>query len=377
MRLIRKQLERDGSGVLTIVPQDNEDIWYLYNIVQEGDEVTAITSRKLANEKGAPRVKLTLQIKVAKIDYDAGAGTLRLNGRTTNDHEDVPLNSFHTLQLEPQLKCDIYKDEWDSFAINQLEEACDIANRSDIAAIVLQPGLAHICLVTDAMTVIRQKIEVTIPKKRRGDNSGMEKAVQKFYKQIYSAIPKVINLEKIKAVLIAGPGSGPRELFNTIMQLAMSEENQPVLQARQKFLVAHASSGHMHSLHEALQDKQIQESLANTRYGRETRVMDKFFKSLNDDDLKAWYGPDEVEKAVDLQAVETLMLTDSLFRSSELRERKRYVALYDAVRDLGKEVLIFSSLHQSGEQLDSVSGVACLLMYPLDLDEQSDQENEN
>lgn len=372
MRLVRKQLERDGSGVLTLLPQDGEDMWYLYNIIQEGDEVEAMTTRKLINEKNTPRIRLKLRVKVSKIEYDARSSTLRLNGRTVTEHKDVAAGSFHTLQLEPQQQFSCYKDEWDSFALNQVDESCDIENRSDIAAIVVQPGLAHICLVTEAMTVVRKKVETSIPKKRRGDNSAMDKAVQKFYKHVYTELPAAINLDKIKAVLVAGPGATPQQLLEFIMQTATSEENQDVLKARTKFLVAHASSGHMHSLQEALADKQIQASLANTRYGREMRVMDAFFKSLNDDDMRAWYGPAEVEKANRLECIETLMMTDSLFRSSELAERKRYVRLYDEVRAMGKEVLVFSSLHPSGEQLDSVSGVACLLMYPLDLDEQSE-----
>lgn len=369
MKLIRKQLERDSSGTLTLLPEDSEDIWHVYNIIQVGDEIEALTTRKLVSEKGTPRVRLKLQIKVSKVEYEGDSGILRLNGRTSKDHKDVPLGSFHTLQLEPQLQFHLYKDEWDSFALKQVDDATNIENRSDIAAIVIQPGVAHICLVTESMTVMRQKVEVTIPRKKRGDNSAQDKALEKFLNQVYSAVKQHVKLEKIKAVLIAGPGQLPQQALQHIMQMATSEDNGVLAKSKSKFLAVHASSGFLHSLTEALNDPTVREQLADTRYGREVKVMDRFFKSLNDDDMRAWYGPDEVEKAARLNAVETLMVTDSLFRSSDVHERKRFVALCEEIESQGREVLVFSSLHASGEQLDSVSGVACILLYPVDLDE--------
>lgn len=49
-------------------------------------------------------------------------------------------------------------------------------------------------------------------------------------------------------------------------------------------------------------------------------------------------------------AVDTLLVSDALFRSRNLEERKRYVSLVDAVREDSGTVRIFSSLHVSGER---------------------------
>lgn len=374
MKIIRRQLERDNSGTLTVLPQDSEDMWYVYNIIQENDEIETMTTRKLVSEKGTPRVRLKLRIRVNKVEYDGQGSIIRINGKTTKDHKDVTLGSFHTLQLEPGLSFELYKDEWDSFALQQVDDATNIENRSDIAAVVLQPGVAHVCLVTEAMTILRQKVELTIPRKKRGDNTAQDKAMERFFSQVYSAVAQDINLDKIKVVLIAGPGSTPQQCYDFIFQKAQSGDRAQLVKSRAKFIVAHASSGYLHGLTEALENPQVQSSLADTRYGREMKIMDEFYKSLNDDDLKAWYGVEEVERAVRMNAVDVLMVTDSLFRSNDVVERKRFVALCDEVRDQGREVLVLSSLHPSGEQLDNMTGVACLLMYPLDLDEVEEDE---
>ena len=57
-----------------------------------------------------------------------------------------------------------------------------------------------------------------------------------------------------------------------------------------------------------------------------------------------------VEAAIESEAVDTLLICDSLFRSQNLAERKRYVKIVDSVREGSGTVRIFSSLHVSGER---------------------------
>lgn len=56
-----------------------------------------------------------------------------------------------------------------------LEQACDPSQKADVAAVVMQEGLANLVLVTPAMTLLRAKVEVTIPRKRRGSCTQHEK----------------------------------------------------------------------------------------------------------------------------------------------------------------------------------------------------------
>lgn len=60
-------------------------------------------------------------------------------------------------------------------SVNPLDQACDPAQKADVAAVVMQEGLANMMLVTPAMTLLRAKVEVTIPRKRRGSCTQHEK----------------------------------------------------------------------------------------------------------------------------------------------------------------------------------------------------------
>jgi protein pelota len=88
---------------------------------------------------------------------------------------------------------------------------------------------------------------------------------------------------------------------------------------------------------------------------------------------KAYYGYDHVAKAHQQLAIDSLLVTDELFRASDVKTRQRYVQLVEGVRQNGGQTYVFSSMHVSGQQLQQVSGVAAILRYPLpDLDELED-----
>ena len=57
-----------------------EDMWHVYNLVREGDEVTATTFRKIAKDSGtsveSERVKIKLTIKVEGIEFDPEGGQI-------------------------------------------------------------------------------------------------------------------------------------------------------------------------------------------------------------------------------------------------------------------------------------------------------------
>jgi protein pelota len=50
------------------------------------------------------------------------------------------LGQYHTLDLEIQRNVTIIKDEWDSVALDRVEEACDVTKKAEIGAVVLHEG---------------------------------------------------------------------------------------------------------------------------------------------------------------------------------------------------------------------------------------------
>jgi len=183
------------------------------------------------------------------------------------------------------------------------------------------------------------------------------------------------NSDSSKPILLASPGFTAAGFQKHIQSVAatITPALKPLLQ---EIVVVHSSSGHMHSLAEVLQSPSVQTLLANTKYARETILMDNFFAHLRKDTNKATYGPREVESAVEQGAVGrgggVLLISNRLFRAQNVSERRRWVSLVDRVKDVeGGEVRVLSSDHESGKRLDGLGGIAALLTFPI-LDDQDD-----
>ena len=98
---------------------------------------------------------------------------------------------------------------------------------------------------------------------------------------------------------------------------------------------------------------------------QETQVLDRFFETLAVCMDKVTYGPKSVEIALREMAVETLLVSDKLFRSKDIEKRKYYVGMHDqAIRD-GLKVVVFGSLSASGQRLNNLTGIAAILRYEM------------
>lgn len=298
------------------------------------------------------------------------------------------MGQHHTLDLELNRKFTLEKaDGWDSVALEMLKEACDTDRKAELWAVVLGEGTANICMITEHQTILRQHIEVSVPRKRKGGADGHTKGMDKFFATTLSTLLRQIDLAgtqhgKTLPLLLASPGFVAQAFLQYMKAEATRTTNKPLLALVPSVIIAHASSAHVHALSDILSSPAITTKLSDTKYARETALMDKFLTLMRQDDGRAWYGPREVERAVDKGGVGrgggVLMINNALFRAQNVAERRRWVRLVDRVREVeGGEVRVFSSLHESGKRLEGLGNVAAILTYPIeDLDEEGDDERE-
>lgn len=45
MRLLGKQIDKDGCGEVKMIPEEPEDMWHAYNLIAVGDRIRATTIR--------------------------------------------------------------------------------------------------------------------------------------------------------------------------------------------------------------------------------------------------------------------------------------------------------------------------------------------
>ncbi|KAI0719628.1 pelota [Cerioporus squamosus] len=370
MKLINKHIEKDRSGHVTVCPEDDEDMWHLYNLIQEGDRVRAPAIRRIQNVSttgtvDSKRIRLNLTLAVTKVTWSpsaapladsgvansaagatpAATATVEISGRVAEENHHVKLGAFHTLDIEANRNVRIEKDAggWDSVALGRVEESCVPGRGAEVAAIVCGEGTAIFCLLSEHMTVVLQRLEVSIPRKISSQSSAHEKGLARFYQNLYTSFLRHVpySSPSLRAIVIASPE-------------ASRTSNKALLTARNKFIKVHVNSPHVHSLVEALKSPEIASQMKETKFAREGIMLDRFFKMLASDEMRAWYGPDH------------------LFRSSDAALRKKYVGIVEDVKQKGGEVLIFSSMHESG-QLD---WNCCNINLPLDVEVVEAEERE-
>jgi protein pelota len=136
----------------------------------------------------------------------AGTTTLHVSGKVTSENEHVKKGAFHTLDLEIGRDFTIIKGEgeWDSVARERIKEMTEPGRGADVGAIVcgegesarhvfpsrtgstsypaagsrsdivrLLSGVANICIITNHTTIVRQRIDVPVPRKRKGGGTAL------------------------------------------------------------------------------------------------------------------------------------------------------------------------------------------------------------
>eukprot|EP00128_Syssomonas_multiformis_P013365 Colp12_sorted_trinity150504_noHs@16312 len=371
MKLVSRNICAKGAeGSVTLIPEEAEDMWHAYNLISVNDRVRASAVRRVQSESNtgsidSQRVKTTLTIQVESVEFDTAACALRLNGRNVEENEYVKMGAYHTLDLEQNRKFTIMKNEWDSVALERIDQACNPRNHADLGAIVMQEGLAHVCLVTPSMTIVRSRIESNIPRKRKGSMDQHDKGMRNFFDQIYRAVLQHFDFNIIRCVLVASPGFVKDQFREYLFSEALKREDKVLVENQKKFMFVHSSSGHKGALQEVLADPAVTSKQVDTMAAGEVRSLERFYQMLNSQPDRAYYGYNHVAKAAENGAVEVLMITDELFRATEVGTRQKYVRLVDSVKENSGEVRIFSSLHVSGEQLKQLSGVAAILRFPM------------
>ena len=385
MKLLSKYIDKKNTGSFTMVAEEAEDMWHAYNLINKEDKLRSSSIRRIKTETSSgltstSRVHFTLTIMVKSLDFDTQASVLRVKGTNIEENQYIKMGAYHTIDLEVNQKFTITKNEWDTVSLERIEEACDPNKTADLAAVIMQEGLANVCLITPSMTLVKAKIEMNIPRKRKGFCANHDKSMDKFYERIIQALLTHINFDVVRAIIIASPGFLKDQFFSFMNSYATKTSNKTLADSRQKFILVHSASGFKHSLKEIFDDPDLAPRLSDTKALSEIKALDSFYQMLKNEPSRAFYGFKHVEKANEADAIDVLLISDSLFRSKELSERKKYVNIVDKVKENKGQVRIFSSLHVSGEQLMQLTGIAAILRFPmneLEDDELSDSDIES
>ena len=188
--------KKDEIGLIEVIPETIDDLWHLSHIVEEGDYVSTLTTRRIQDKtSGKTRadrgVKKTffLGIRVEKINFHKYTGMLRFTGIIESGPEDlVPLGSHHTINVQINNSIKIQKT-WNKWSLERLNTAVKASKRPTEIIVAMEDNTTDLGIIKELNdTKVMELLVYTKP-------SNLQKRVNKnlnLYEQEIER-PKVIN----------------------------------------------------------------------------------------------------------------------------------------------------------------------------------------
>ncbi|HOI39240.1 MAG TPA: mRNA surveillance protein pelota [Methanobacterium sp.] len=352
MRIIHQDAKR---GIIELFPETLDDLWHLSHLIEPGDLVSSRTTRRIQDTSGERLrsdrgIKKTffMGIRVESINFHKYTGKLRAKGVIEKGPEDlVSLGSHHTLDLKLENSVKIKKEKWSRWHRKRIKEAIDASKIPRALVVVIEDDNADMGILRQYGVEYYGPIIGGVSGKRMVQKN-RQQVINNFYEKIIDTITK---FEGIEGIIIAGPGFGKNDFYQFISQKYPDLANISRLES--------TGAGGRSGIHEVLQKGILEEMATEGRIAQEIRMMARVLEEIGKTSNLVTYGKNEVKTAAEAGAIEQLLVIDELLREEDVEK------IMDMAENLGGKVMVLSSEHDGGKQLNALGGLAALLRYAL------------
>jgi len=348
MKLVFKDLKH---GEIKLIAENLDDIWHLYNIVDEHDLVRAMTFRTdeqssddKKRSKKSEKKRMKLGIRVSEVKFHEFSDRLRIHGTIVEGPQD--LGSFHTLNITAD-KMDavsVVKNRWDPHHLKRIDEAVKESKQPIVTFVSLDEDCATVAVLHQSGV---QWI-ADIDSKRSGKMYENISDPNQYYSEILSVVKT--NMNENAGLIIVGPGF-TREHFVKYGR----EKNPEFFKNCHVYATGHSG---MNGVQEAIKTGVVKQITKENRVVFETEQIEKVFEEIRKNGLAA-YGFEEVKNAVKNGAVERILLTDTQVKTKKGEEILRLA------KENNSEFTIINTMHEAGKKIEGIGGVAAILRFKI------------
>ena len=360
MKILKKDYK---NGILELIPENTDDLYAIYRILKAGDKVTASTSRRIRRkeEEGradtGERVKMILEVEIEELAFHGFGDSLRFKGKIVAGPEDlISLGSYHTITLSLMESIRIYKDKWtptEKKVVEDIEKASMLAT---ILVVIIEDNSVCIALITQFSTKIISEFSSSVTRKF-SDAQQHSSEMGNFFVEVLQLVQDTVKQHLSETIILAGPGFTPENFYEFV------KTRDSVL--AEKMNQVHVSTGGRVGLKEVLSKKLSEKIASEQRVVYETRLVEEIFKRLGQETGTVTYGIESVKRALEIGAIDILLISDNLISVEDLEKREMIDKLVDENSKMRGKTVIMSVHHESGEQLSNLGGIAALLRFPL------------
>ncbi len=326
-----------------------DDLWTLATVLETGDHVTTLTSRReesrddMIRSSRGENIKMRLTIEVEELKFHEFSNWLRVQGVIRAGPQSV--GSHHTFNLEPGNELEAQKERWTQFHLEEINEAVRRTTQPNTLLIAIEDDNATVA-------VLHQYGVQTVASI---DRQGMGKQYETredsrddFFAEVLLSVRAVLSrADRTPPIIVLGPGFIKEDLRH-YLEDALDDEIELYLDS-----TAHAG---LTGIHEAMKRGLIGKVVEGSRMEKETRLVEQLLERIAKSD-RVTYGPKEVERALMVAAVDTLLVLDRVMKE------ERGEKLYEAAQSTGATVHVISSVHEAGEKLEALGGLGAFLRF--------------
>jgi len=356
MKITYKDLKH---GVIAVVPETSDDIWTLSLVIKPGDIVKGKTVRDIRfGERGSGRsrrVAMILTIRVESVEFQPFSTKLRIRGVVLEGPERFGVKGkHHTITVDVGQEIVIVKEEgWPRPLLERLEKASQ-GLKAVLAAVDYDEYAIGVLQGQGLRVVVDQSLN--LPGK---DDPRRHEILHQELVTMAKKIVEVAEREGTSIVVVAGPGF----LKDDVAELVRK------LRSDLRVYTETAASGGVAGLYEIIRRGKIREIMGELAALEAERFLERFEKLLVQKPELVAYTLDHVEKAVEMGAVEELLVLDELLHNPDPEVRKRVEELLRRADETRAKIHFVSLETPAGLRLKSYGGIAAILRYPIGLEQ--------
>ena len=358
--IIKEAKESSGKAYFAI-PEDADDLFTLRRIIENGDQIFADTTRviKRVQEYARPdkgeRIKVRVSIRVENISLDDMVDRLRITGIITNtDNELVPRGTHHSLTVQVGDTITIDKNrKWNDVETNILRRS---GNSTNFILVAIDAQEAAVAKISGTHLKIIPNIYSGQSGKRYQHAAKNNPNIEIFFEDIAKTVQSIFSAaDNNSTIIIFGPGETKRRFYNLLVVKQKLEKGKVSI-------IDGVDVAGEDGIFVFLRSSAIKEAMSSSKLATVSSILDEVMRMVHNSEAKYAMGMQEVSNAASIKAIEYLVFSDSIFKTTDESD---VVKLLNLIESHGAKSFAVDSSTDIGWRVSSLGGIVALLRYSI------------
>jgi protein pelota len=292
-------------------------------------------------------------VTVESVGWDRFLGKLRVHGLICHAPDIIPTGAHHTLALGLNQQFTIVKKQWPKHLLDRLT----LASESEKPLLIVSIDDEGYAIAETKQYGVEMKVEerIRLPGKNEADKR--VEGTKAYFRKVLNTLNQFWT-QNHNPIVIIGTGFVKNDFAKYLAEEAR-DMNKSLADIKS------VNNGGTAGIYEALRSGVLLKATNQLRVVEETEAMEEVMKRLGKGEGTITYGLTGVEEAVQMGAVEKLIVADTALRDAEEEQRLKLETLMRDVERQNAKVTVISTEHEAGSKLLSLGGLAALLRFPI------------